>query len=113
MCCLSRKLLWWLPGPLAIKALAILSSFAASFRKQSLFTDLSLWAYVCHHTGCGLSEPTQNRRHCEAGGRSLMAASGSYRAEAGDLCVVGHQHGNLVRPRREAGCRCGDRDGVF
>lgn len=81
--------------------------------ENSFFTDPSPWAYVCHHTGCGLSEHAQNRRHREAGGRVLMAASGSYRAEAGDLCVVGHQHGNLVRPRREAGCRCGDRDGVF
>lgn len=99
--------------PFAIKAPVILSSFAASFRKQSLFTDLSPWAYICHHPGCGLFEPAQNRRHQEAGGRALMAASGSNRAEAGDLCVAGHQQGNLVRPRREAGCHCGDRDGVF
>lgn len=51
--------------PFAIKVPAILSSFAVSFRKQRLFPDPSSWAYVCHHPGCGLSEPAQNRRRLE------------------------------------------------
>lgn len=96
--------------PFAIKAPAMLSSFAVSFRKQSLFPDPSPWAYVCHHPGCGLSEPVQNRRRLEG---EPNGSSGSNRTEAGDLCVAGHQQGNPVTPWREAGCRCGDREGVF
>lgn len=105
-----REPLWWLPGLLLSRfqqfclplQLVLENSVCFQIRVHGLM-------FVITQAVDSLSLP-----RTEGGWReSPMAASGSNRTEAGDLCVAGHQQGNPVTPWREAECRCGDRDGVL